>query len=245
MFGIFTKTGLLYSKMNEQRNRNPGSDAQPKANGQNGRYASQISKPEIAELPLRAYNGPIHVVRTAAELDAALPRLLNEPVLGFDTETRPAFRKGQFYDPSLIQLATADDVFLIQINVLNDWSPLIPLFESPDHKKAGVALTRDIKELQAMLPFTPAGFVELSTLADEVGVEANGLRPLTAILLGFRISKGAQTSNWAAPTLSTKQQAYAATDAWVGREMHVALEDERKRLRDESIRESRVERGPE
>ena len=196
------------------------------------RFAPKISKPEIAQLPIRGYDGEVEVVREPEHLERAVADLLAEPVaLGFDTETRPAFRKGESYDPSIIQLATAERVYLVQIRHLPDWRALLPVLESPALPKAGVALDRDLKELRAMQPFVPGGFVELSELSDEHGIEANGLRPLTAIVLGFRISKGAQTTNWAAATLSEKQIRYAATDAWVGRSMYLALQGARPEIR--------------
>jgi len=121
------------------------------------------------------------------------------------------------------KLCTAERAYLLQIQQIEDWSPLKELFEEPDIVKAGVALDRDLKDLKEMVDFEPAGFVELADLSNEVGIEANGLRPLTGIVLGFRISKGAQTSNWAKADLTEQQILYAATDAWVGREMYLKI----------------------
>jgi len=187
-----------------------------------------ISKAEINELPMRQYDGPIHLCKTADEAEAAAKRLLGEELLGFDTETRPAFRKGESYDPSLIQLATQNEVYLFQIQLCGLTPSLLQVLASPRIIKAGVAIDRDVSELQAMASFRPDGFVELADIAKQARIKNLGLRGLTAILFGFRISKREQVSNWARHDLTESQQVYAATDAWLGREIH--LEFQRRRL---------------
>jgi len=187
------------------------------------RFARKIAKKDIMDLPMRSFRGEIEVVNSADNLHELVDDLLMQEVIGFDTETRPSFKRGQVYKPSLIQLCTHEKAYLLQIQQIKDWSPLKEVFEEPDIVKAGVAIGRDLKELQEIVAFEPEGFVELSTYSDEVGIEANGLRPLTAIVLGFRISKGAQTSNWAKADLTQQQILYAATDAWVGREMYLSM----------------------
>jgi ribonuclease D len=180
-----------------------------------------ISKTEINELPMQQYTGPIHLYNTAEEAEAAALELLKETLLGFDTETRPAFRKGESYDPSLLQLATADAVHLFQIQQCGLTPSLLKVLSSPDIIKAGVALERDVAELQALAPFSPAGFVELATCAKTAKIENLGLRGMTALLFGFRISKKEQVSNWARKELTESQQIYAATDAWLGRKIYL------------------------
>lgn len=188
---------------------------------------THISKAEINELPMKSYDGPIHLINTPAEADAAAATLLNERLLGFDTETRPAFRKGESYDPSLLQLANETDVYLFQIQQCGLTPNLIKVLSSPDIIKAGVALERDVLELQAVIDFHPHGFVELAVAAKEAGIKNLGLRGLTAILFGFRISKKEQVSNWARPELTKSQQTYAATDAWLGRKIYLAFKEQR------------------
>jgi ribonuclease D len=184
-----------------------------------------ITKAEINELPMRQYEGPIHLCRTAEEAEAAAAKLQQETLLGFDTETRPAFRKGESYDPSLLQLATEKAVYLFQIQQCGLTSGLIRLLSSPDIIKAGVALDRDVSELKEMAHFEPAGFVELATFAKAAKIKNLGLRGLTAILFGFRISKKEQVSNWARKELTESQQTYAATDAWLGRKIYLEFRD--------------------
>lgn len=185
---------------------------------------NHMTKAEISELPMRQYEGPIVLCRTTEEAEAAADRLKNEPLLGFDTETRPAFRKGESYDPSLLQLAAADTVYLFQIKQCGFPPALLRILSAPEIKKAGVAIDRDVSELKAMTSFEPAGFVELATYAKAAGIRNLGLRGLTAILFGFRISKKEQVSNWARKELTESQQIYAATDAWLGRQIYLQFE---------------------
>ncbi len=186
-----------------------------------------ITKAEINELPMRAYDGPIHLINTEAEAEAVAAKLLNETLLGFDTETRPAFRRGESYDPSLLQLATETDVYLFQLQQCGLTPGLVKVLSSAQIIKAGVALERDVDELQALKPFLPAGFVELATCAKKAQIKNLGLRGLTAILFGFRISKKEQVSNWARKELTASQQTYAATDAWLGRKIYLCFQQQR------------------
>lgn len=181
----------------------------------------EISKAEINELPLISWEGPIEVLEDESAMCAAVERLLSEPHLGFDTETRPTFKKGDYYPPSLVQLATADTVYLFRICKIKTLAPLLPLLESPTILKTGVAIKDDVKELRAMEAFEPAGFVEIADLTSKLGYANKGLRALAGLILHGRISKAAQVSNWARPELDNKQILYAATDAWISRELYV------------------------
>ena len=174
-------------------------------------------------LPIQAWDGPIVLVQDDAALEAALEQLWKEPVLGFDTETRPTFTKGKVCLPALIQLSTADTAYLIQLTHLPFDDRVAELLASPRVLKVGVAIHDDMKALARIHDFTPAGVVDLAALARAKGIQAQGLRTLSANLLGFRISKSAQCSNWENRELSPQQVKYAATDAWVGRELYFHL----------------------
>lgn len=180
----------------------------------------KISKAEINELPLIAWEGEIRVLDSVASMQAVVEELKNETHLGFDTETRPTFKKGEYYPPALIQLATEKCVYLFRISKTNTLAPLLPVLESPDILKTGVAIKDDVKELRAMEDFEPGGFVEIANITVKLGYENRGLRALAGLLLGGRISKAAQVSNWARPELDQKQIRYAATDAWISREIY-------------------------
>ena len=178
----------------------------------------KISKAEINELPLIAWEGENQILESAEEMEAAASILANESHLGFDTETRPSFKKGDYYPPALIQIATEHCVYLFRISETETFDPLLPILESPDILKTGVAIKDDVKELRAMEDFTPNGFVEIADITVKLGYENRGLRALAGLLLQGRISKAAQVTNWARPKLDNKQVRYAATDAWISRE---------------------------
>ena len=180
----------------------------------------KISKAEINELPLIAWEGEIKILESSGEMKAAAAVLANESHLGFDTETRPSFKKGDYYPPALIQLATKRCVYLFRISKTETFDPLLPILESPDILKTGVAIKDDVKELRAMENFNPSGFVEIADITVKLGYKNRGLRSLAGLLLRGRISKAAQVSNWARPELNKKQIRYAATDAWISREIY-------------------------
>ena len=183
-----------------------------------------ISNEEIQLLPMRSFNGDIVLAQSEAELWPIIEAIQGVDVLGFDTETRPSFKKGEFHKVALMQLAIPGKVFLIQIHKTGLPLELMEVMANPKIIKAGVAIRDDIKALQKFRRFNPGGFVDLSIVAREKGIGVESVKKLTALLLGFRISKTAQTSNWEVPTLTDKQIEYAATDAWVCLEIYRRLE---------------------
>lgn len=187
-------------------------------------FDRRMSKEEINACPMKGWEGPVSVIRNSKDLDTAMSKLAGHTLLGFDTETRPAYTKGESYLPSLLQLANDKEAFVFQINHLGLAKPLRKLLADPTIIKTGVSLDYDIRELKKLSPFEAAGFIDLADLAKKALIKNHGLRGLAAVLLGFRISKGAQTSNWAKDVLEPHQIRYAATDAWVGRKLYLALE---------------------
>jgi len=190
---------------------------------ENTKIWKRLSKKEINEFPIQRYEGQIVLIRTQEELLNAVEILKRETILGFDTETRPAFKKGEHYTPALLQLGGEKGVFLFQLKHTGLPEPLTEILSNPNIIKAGVSIDYDISELQDIAEFEPMGFIELSDKAKELGIQNLGLRGLAAVLLGFRISKGASTSNWENDKLNNSQIIYAATDAWVGRELYIKL----------------------
>lgn len=188
-------------------------------------FQEYVTPEEVNALPLTYYNGKIVLVNKADSVQAAVDEIGKFPVLGFDTETKPTFIKGQFYHISLIQLAIPGKVFLFRINHTGFTQPLIDLFSNEKILKVGVGLRDDIIGLQKIHNFEPAGFEELHKYVVDLGVRNTGLRKLAAILMKVRISKGQQTSNWENVILSKNQQSYAATDAWICLEMYNLLEE--------------------
>lgn len=183
----------------------------------------RLTKEEINKLPLRYYSGSIHLLESKKDVNRACAMLQNEIILGFDTETRPAFKKGQYFLPSLLQLAGFDRVFLFRLNKYGIPLSLKSLLTNHTIVKAGVAIDRDIKDMQKISDFYPGNFVDLGEVAREKELQHFGLRGLAALLLHFRISKSSRTSNWDADRLTAKQINYAATDAWVSREIYCKL----------------------
>lgn len=184
----------------------------------------RIGKEAINQLPLGRWEGPVRMVRSEEEVETAVARLAHAELLGFDTETRPAFRKGQKYLPSLLQLATEDEVFVVQLGQTGLPAPLLAVLGDARIVKAGVALDFDLRSLQEIQHFQPGGFVELAQMARRCGIRNHGLRGLAAVVCGIRISKSARTTNWANPELTAQQIQYAATDAWIGREIYLRLQ---------------------
>lgn len=184
---------------------------------------SLLTKEEINLLPVVIYEGEIVLVKNQTQLEMALAELNKEHVLGFDTETRPTFSKGPQHPPSTLQLSTQRRVFIIQLNHIPFNQELAHLLASQEIVKAGVAIRDDIKALAKICPFTPGSMIDLATMANSKGLQAQGLRTITANLLGYRVSKSVQCSNWSLNTLTEKQIRYAATDAWLGRILYEML----------------------
>lgn len=184
---------------------------------------TNITLEEINNLPLRSFEGDIVLVSDAKAVSLAFDEIANHRMVGFDTETRPSFHKGQFYNVALLQIALPEKVFLVRLNTTGVTTEMVNFFENDTILKAGVGVRDDIRIMQKLKRFKAEGFIELTTLAKQAGLQVESVKKLSALLLGFRISKSAQTSNWEAPTLNEKQLSYAATDAWVCLEIYKKL----------------------
>lgn len=181
----------------------------------------RIDKETINKLPLGGYKGEIVLVSNQREMESAVDELKGQKILGFDTESRPSFRKGDNFGVSLLQLAGDDSVYLFQLAAFDDLKPLYRILEDRKVIKAGVAIHDDIKKLKDLHPLKQGGFVEIADCTQKAGIINTGLRSLVAYFMGFRISKRAQVTNWARKDLTEAQIQYAATDAWVSRELYL------------------------
>ncbi len=186
-------------------------------------YRETLSPEEIQKYDLSWFKGEIVVVDNPVVFSRIVKRLRGEKVLGFDTETRPAFRKGHKNKVSLIQLASDDLACLFRINKIGLPDELVRLLADPGVIKVGVAIHDDIRFLKKVRKFNPEGFIDLQGFVKDYGIKSSGLKKLTAIVLGFRISKRQQVTDWEANELSEAQQVYAATDAWACREIYNKL----------------------
>lgn len=186
-------------------------------------YNPTISSEEINLLPRKEFAGRILVVDSEQTMAQAVELLKGESVLGFDTETRPAFKKGLIYDMALVQLSTSDTAILIRLQKVEMPVELLRILESPDVIKVGAAIRDDIRGMQRMKRFSAQGFVDLQGIVGEYGIQEISVRKMAALVLGIKVSKAQRLSNWEAVTLTEAQQDYAAMDAWVCREIYMKL----------------------
>jgi ribonuclease D len=191
----------------------------------NNRYPELITPEELEKCELAWFRGEIVVVEDMKSFRESFPKLLNSEILGFDTETRPSFRKGRKNKVSLIQLANERLACLIRINRIGIPPELAELLANPEVIKAGVAVHDDIRFLKKVKGFSPSGFIDLQKFVRDYGIQCSGLKKLSAIVLGFRISKRQQVTDWEAEHLTEAQQIYAATDAWVCHQIYKKLID--------------------
>ena len=183
--------------------------------------AQSISREEMSELPIRRYEGSVRVVTGVPDLQQAMADLCQEAVVGFDTETRPAFRPGESYLPSLVQFATAGAVYLLQVQQHDFSAAMREILSSEQIIKVGVSVADDMRNLKKLFEFDERSVVDLGKVAKRHGLKQTGVRNLAGMFLGTRIPKGAKTTNWAARHLTQQQITYAATDAWACRELYL------------------------
>lgn len=188
-----------------------------------GKYLENIDDAYLKTLPVKSFDGDIFIIDTTEKAERAGSLLNKESMLGFDTETKPSFRKGRTHPVALLQLATSEKAFLFRLNKIRLPGYLIRILEDPACMKIGVAIKDDLNSLIRLRSFAPAGFVELQDYVKNHGIADNGLKKLTANVLGFRISKRNQTSNWEQDVLTEDQLRYAATDAWTCLEIYRKL----------------------
>ena len=200
-------------------------------------FAECITPQEIEKLEYAFFPGKIYVIDSVgAEFNRAIAYLRAQKVIGFDTETRPTFSQDQpRYGVALLQLSGPDKAFLFRINKMGMHRRLCNLMASDKIVKVGAAIHDDIRGLQRKHGFEPAAFVDLQKIVCEWGIRDKSVKKMAAIILGFRVSKTQQLSNWEAEKLSESQCRYAATDAWVCREMYLKLMASEKNPLEEEV----------
>lgn len=189
-------------------------------------FRISISPEEIARLELASFPGEIVVVDALDnKFFAALRYLKRQKVLGFDTETRPTFSPQQHSNgTALLQLSGTSKAYLFRLQKTGLPRQLASILANPSIIKVGAATGDDVRGLQKLAGFIAKGFVDLQSIVWEYGIRDKSVKKMTAIILGVKISKAQQLSNWEAEHLSESQQRYAATDAWVCREMYLKLQ---------------------
>ena len=188
-------------------------------------FVKRISREEMNQLPIRRYEGSVYVVARHPDLQHAMRDILQESVVGFDTEARPAFSPGESYPPSLVQFATASAVYLLQVQQQDLHGAMAEVLSSQKIIKVGVSVTDDIRNLKNLLEFDERSVVDLGKVAKRHGLKQTGVRNLAGIFLRARIPKGAKTTNWAVRRLTPQQIAYAATDAWACRALYLRFKE--------------------
>ena len=189
-------------------------------------YQISISPEEIERLEPCSFPGQIKVIDSLGfEYFKALRYLKKQSVIGFDTESRPCFAPHQpHYGVSLLQLSGSGKAFLFRVKLMGGIPKgLCKLMADANIIKVGAAVNDDVRGLEKLSKFAPKNFLDLQSIVWEYGIKDKSVKKMSAIILGVKISKAQQLSNWEAETLSDAQQAYAATDAWICREMYLKL----------------------
>lgn len=190
---------------------------------------SNIAKADIAQMPTELFGGRIIVVHSTADVEKAVGYLKSFPIVGLDTETRPSFAKGRAYEVALMQVSTEDTCFLFRLNYIGMPDALVDFLQDSRQLKVGLSLKDDIQRLQAKHKFTPRGFLDLQDYVKKMGIEAQSLQKIYALLFGKKISKSQRLTNWEADVLTDRQKGYAATDAWACVRIYKYLEELRRR----------------
>ena len=188
-------------------------------------FIESIDSDRLKQLEYASFPGKIQVIDgVGADFNRAVAYLRSQKVIGFDTETRPCFSANQpRYGVALLQLSGPEKASLFRVNKMGMHRRLCSILADEKIVKVGAAIHDDIRGLQKLNDFKAGGFVDLQRIVWEWGIRDKSVKKMAAIIMGFRISKTQQLSNWEAETLSEQQCRYAATDAWVCREMYLKL----------------------
>jgi len=186
-------------------------------------FAESINSEQISNLPKMQFEGKIAVAQTPQQVDLYLREIARSPTAGFDTETKPSFKRGTNHQVALLQLAIPNFALLIRVNLSGLPTSLVRYLEDDRFIKVGAAIRDDIKGLKRYFPFEPKGFVDLQSIVNGYGIQELSVRKMAAIVLGERVSKSQQLSNWEAELLTESQMRYAATDAWACRQIYMKL----------------------
>ncbi len=188
----------------------------------------KISNEDSAKLPPLLFEGEIVVVDSLEQIEAACNDIARYPIIGFDTETRPSFKAGVSYKVALLQLSTPIKCYLFRLNKIPLDRAILSILERKDIIKLGADVLGDLRALRALRNFKENGFIDLQKIIEEYGLGEKSLRKMSALVLGYRISKAQRLSNWEATTFTPQQKIYAATDAWACIEIYNKLQKMQK-----------------
>ncbi len=187
---------------------------------------NKFDKGAISGLPIAAFPGKITVVLSESEAEKAVDYLLSCSILGVDTETRPAFKRGQQHKVSLLQVSSYEHCFLFRLNYLGMSPSVIRLLTNKNVTMVGLSWHDDLMALHRRQDFEAGNFVDIQNIIGKIGIEDMSLQKLYANIFHKKISKRQRLTNWDADILTDKQKLYAATDAWAC----IMLYDEIKKL---------------
>lgn len=173
-----------------------------------------IGNEDINKLPRYSFEGEIRIIDREEDVEPAINEIKKANILGFDTETKPSFRKHEANLPCLIQIAAGNTVYLFRINKCGFPQTFDEIFSNKDILKVGVGIRDDIKNLNKIRKFTSVSFLDLQNYVEKFEIEEKSFSKLMAIIFGVKISKRQRVTNWAVEKLSQPQIHYAATDAW-------------------------------
>ena len=186
---------------------------------------NKFDKTAINELPIVSFEGKVYTIISKLEAEHAVRYLMTKSILGFDTETKPSFKKGRGMNKvALLQVATENECFLFRLNRIGLPDSLKKLLSDKSITKIGLSWHDDINQLQRRESFEAGTFVELQNYVKGFGIEDMALQKLYANIFGQKISKSQRLTNWEADNLTESQQRYAATDAWACVMMYKELE---------------------
>lgn len=188
-------------------------------------FHPSVTPEEIALMPPARFAGRIVVVDSDETMRMAEEVLSREPVIGYDTETRPNFQKGEDHGIALVQLSTADTAFLFRVKKMPLSSKICEILSCGEIIKSGAAIRDDIRGMRRTTQFDPCGFVDLQSIAGQWGIEELSVKKMAALVLKIKMSKAQRLTNWEAVRLTDSQQQYAAMDAWVCREIFCVLRE--------------------
>jgi ribonuclease D len=196
----------------------------------NPQIKQKVTKEEVNKLPMISFKGKTLLIDSEEALKKHLKKITNivlqmtkESCIGFDTESRPSFKKGQCFPISLLQISTLEDAILFRTQMVQLPKIVVDLLEDKQIKKVGVSIGGDVQDLKKALGITLGGATEIGEMAKSLGVKTLGLRSLTALCFEKRLSKKAKLTNWEKTHLTTQQINYAATDAWIGLKVYYCL----------------------
>lgn len=184
---------------------------------------NRLEKDYINALPIIKFPGNITVVDTEEKAEAAIKKINRKKVVGFDTESRPSFKKGVTYPISIMQFSNGNDAWIFQLLQTGVTDSMKKLLAGNKVTKIGIGLKSDIQKMASEDIGQLGGYIDLSELASNKGIIQTGARGLTARYMKHRLVKSTRTTNWAAKNLTEKQLVYAATDAWICLHIHPLL----------------------